>query len=236
MNGAKLQTLALQGGRAFLSTAPKLVGGAFFGIIGGVFTGAFVGALLAGASLLLWRGSTLPAWMNASLALTPVVLALAGGYVGFVRGVLSALAKQVVEKKLIAWVYAQVKPAAVNALAKVGSSDAVKLAAAVRDEIGAVFAKEEAEAPKPESFADKVAHFITLRSRRMLALSVVSHLARARTGAEAAEEIEKLGIEKLELIVVSSLEDLFSMKLNLVSGAALLVCIAPQLVWWLTKT
>lgn len=232
MNTAKLQRLALQGGQVFLSTAPRLVVGALWGSVTGFFAGALLGSALAGLAWWLWLGAAhLPSWLSVSLVLTPIVLALAGGYIGFVRGVLSALAKQVVEKKLLAWVYAQVKPAAVTALAAVGSSNSAQLASRVRDEVAKRFAMEEAEAPAPKTLAERVARFVTLRSRRMLAWSVVAHLARATTGAAAAAEIETLGLEKLELIVVSSLEDLFSMKLNLIAGAALVVCAVPQLIF-----
>jgi hypothetical protein len=231
----RLATLALEGGKAFLSIVPRVVLGALAGAAGGFVLGVALGSALSGAALFLWRAVDLPGWLRISLVLTPVVLALAGGYVGFVRGILSALARQVVEKKLLSWVYAQVKPAAATALGKVGSSDAGRLAGAVRDELASVFAREEQEAPRPQGLAERVAHFVTLRSRRMLAFTVVAHLARAKTGAQAAEEIETLGLQKLELIVVSSLEDLFSMKLNLVAGLAFLACLAPQLVFWLTR-
>lgn len=85
----------------------------------------------------------------------------------------------------------------------------------------------------PESFSDRVAHFIAMSSRRVLALSVVARVARAKNASEAAAEVEKLGVAKLEAIVVGQLEDLFSLQLTWIAGGSLLVCLVPQLAWLL---
>lgn len=44
-----------------------------------------------------------------------------------------------------------------------------------------------------------------------------------------------MGLAKLEAIVIGSLEDLFSFKLTLIAGGALVVSFAPQVVWWMTR-
>jgi hypothetical protein len=227
MNADKLKALAAQGSLAFLAAVPRLVLGALAGAALGLVILGGVGALLAFGSAVLWRGSTVPAWLTASLFLTPVVLALAGLYVGAVRGFLSALAEQLVQKKLVAYLYAQVKPAALAAMKRANGAEPAQLAEELRTQLAS--APEE----KPGSFSDRVAHFITMNSRRVLALSVVAHVARAKSGSEAAAEVEKLGVAKLEDIVVGQLEDLFSLQLTLITGGALLVCLLPQLGWWL---
>jgi hypothetical protein len=231
MNKEKLKALAAQGTIAFLTAIPHVALGALAGAAIRLVSMLGLGALLAFLSGMLWRGTELPAWLSASLFLTPIVLAIAGTYVGGVRGFLFALAQQLVDKKLVAYVYAQVKPAAVAALAKAKGGSAEELAAEVQRELVA----DDEQAENPSSLSERVAQFLTLHSRRVLALTLVTHVARAKTREEAAAEVEKLGLAKLEHIAVGQLEDLFSLKLTLITGAALLICIAPQLVFWFTR-
>lgn len=235
----KLKALARQGGTALLTVVPRVVGSGLAGAAGGAALMAVVGLLLAGASMLIWRAADFaaPGWLLGSLALTPVVMALAGAYTGAVRGLLKGLGKQLVEKKLVAYLYAQVKPACLSAVKRLAGSkapSAAEVAAEVRAQLEQGFGEEAAE-EHPVSFADKVGQFLAARSRRLLALSVVGHVARAKSGADAVAELEQLGLGKLEEIVVGSLEDLFSLKLTLISGAALLVCALPQAIYWLTR-
>lgn len=230
---ARLVELGKQGSVALLKTAPKVALGGVLGAAQGFFVLGALGGVLSALSTWWWKHQTFdaPSWLWASLTLPPVVLALAGGYVGAVRGVLAALARQVVEKRLVGWLYAQVKPAAAAAVKKLtpGSSPQAVAAALQR----------ELEAPAgldaPRSLGDRVARAVVLRSRRALALSLITHVARAKSGAAAVEEVEKLGVAKLEDIVVGNLEDLFSMKSTLIAGGALVVCVSPQVVFWLTR-
>lgn len=60
-------------------------------------------------------------------------------------------------------------------------------------------------------------------------------MARAKDGAAAIEEVEKLGVAKLEHIDVGNLEDLFAMKLTLIADGALVLCVLPQLIFQLTR-
>lgn len=235
MSPEKLQAFAKQGGRALLQTLPKVALGAIKGAFGGALLLTAIGGALAFASSLIWPADV-PRWVVVATAvLCPLVLGLAGLYTGAVRGLLKALAAQLVEKKLLAYVYAQVKPAAVSAAKRVtAGASAQAVAAQVKVELEKQLDAADAGEP-PGSFADRVARFLTLRSRKLLALSLISHVARAKSGAEAVQEVETLGLQKLEKIVVETLEDLFSMKLTLVSAAALVVCAAPQAIWWLTR-
>ncbi len=231
MNAEKLKALAAQGTLAFLSAVPQLAVGTIRGAALGLLLLGAVGGLLAFGSATMWHGAALPMWLSTSLFLTPVVLAAAGLFVGAVRGFLAALAEQIVAKKLVVYVYAQVKPAVIAALRKVNGADPVQLAAQLQAQL-----TEGPSAPDVEDRAvDRLANFIIMNSRRMLALSVVTHVARAKSGAEAAAEIEKLGVAKLEDIVIGQLEDLFLLKLTLVTCGAFLVCLLPQVGWWLSK-
>lgn len=231
MNTEKLKSLAAQGTVAFVSAVPHVALGVLTGAVVGLVLMFGLGAGLAFGSSLLWRETALPSWLSMSLVATPVVLALTGVYVGGVRGFFVSLAGQLAEKKLLAWVYAQVKPAALAALARAKGGDAQ----AVADEVQRQVTLDAESTPKPESFADRAAQFLTLHSRRVLALTLVAHLARAKSGEEARAEVEKLGLAKLEHIVLGQLEDLFSLQLTLVTGAAFLICLAPQAVFWLSR-
>ena len=238
-NAEKLKGLAKQGGLALLTIVPRVVGSGLLGAVSGLLLMGLLGGLLSGATVWWWRstGFDAPGWLTGSLALTPVVMGVAGGYCGAVRGLLKGLGQQLVERKLVAYLYAQVKPACLAAVRKLGSAQgtsAKAVATEVRAQLDQGFA-EEAAAEPPASFSEKVARFLAARSRRMLALSIVGHLAQAKSGDEAVAELEKMGLQKLEAIVVGSLEDLFSLKLTLVSGAALLVCALPQAIYWLTR-
>lgn len=235
MNTEKLQSLAVQGSRAFLSSVPRIALGGLKGGFIGLFAAVTLGFLLALGSALLWRGNAeLPGWLSASLFLMPVVLGLAGLFIGAVQGLLAALAGQLEQKKLVAYLYAQVKPAVVAALKKSTGSDPAQLAAEVQAQLGSSLGEDPA-AEKPKGFGDGLAHWVTMRSRRVLALSVVAHVARAKDRNEAAAELEKLGVAKLEDIVLGTLEDLFAVKLTLVAAGALVLSFAPQAVWWLTR-
>lgn len=234
MNTEKLKSLAQQGGRAFVSTVPPVALGGVKGAFVGLLAMGSLGCVLSFASAMIWRGNAaIPSWLSASLFVTPLVLGIAGLFIGAARGLLAALAAQLVEKKLLAYLYAQVKPAAVAALKKSSGADPAQLAEEVRAQLAVTFAENPSE--KPESVAEQLAQWVTMRSRRVLVLSLVAHVARAKNGAEAAGELEKLGVAKLEAIVVGSLADLFSLKLTLIAGGALVLSFAPQAVWWMTR-
>lgn len=230
---ARLLELSKQGSLALLKAVPRVALGGVLGALQGLVVLGAVGGGLSAVSTWWWRHQSFeaPSWLWASLALPPVVLALAGGYVGAVRGLLAALATQVVEKQLVGWLYAQVKPAMHAAVKKVtpGSSPQAVAQALARE------FETPAQLDAPKSLSDKLARFVVMNSRRALALSLITHVARAPNGAAAVEEMEKLGVAKLEDIVVGNLEDLFALKLNLIAAGALVVCVLPQVVYALTR-
>ena len=233
MNTGRLEALAAQGSRVFLSAVPRIALGGLSGAFTGFFIMGLLGALLSFASAMMWRENPdIPAWLSASLFVTPLVLALAGVFIGGVRGLLAALAGQLQEKKLVAYLYAQVKPAIVVAVQKSSGANPERLAAEVQAQLSRTFAEEPGQ--KKESVADQLAHWVTMRSRRVLALTLVTHVARAENGAAAAGELEKLGVAKLEDIMLGNLEDLFALKLTLVAGGALLLSFVPQAIWWIS--
>lgn len=230
---ARLLELGKQGTVALAKSAPRVALGGVWGALQGLVFGGLLGGVLAAASTWWWRRQAFeaPSWLWASLVLPPIVLALAGTYIGTVRGLLAALAKQLVEKQLVGWLYAQLKPALNAALKKVtpGSSPH-DVARALASEFETPPGLEE-----PKTLSDRVARLVVLHSRRAMALTLLTHVARANDGAAAIEEVEKLGVAKLEHIVVGNLEDLFAMKLTLIAGGALVLCVLPQLIFQLTR-
>ncbi|PZR07412.1 MAG: hypothetical protein DI536_27555 [Archangium gephyra] len=229
----RLVELSKQGSLALLKAVPRVALGGVLGALQGFLMLGALGGALAAASTWWWKHQSFeaPSWLWASLALPPVVLALAGGYVGAVRGLLAALARQVVEKQLVGWLYAQVKPAMHAAVKKVtpGSSPQAVAEALARE------FEAPAQLDEPASLSDRLARFVVMRSRRALALSLITHVARAPNGEAAVAELEKLGVAKLEDIVIGNLEDLFALKLDLIAGGALVVCVLPQAVFALTR-
>lgn len=223
--------LAAQGGAAFLSVAPSLIGGVLKGAVLGALAMGALGVGLSLGAQLLWASTALPGWLHASLFLTPVVLGVAGVVVGGVRGLLGALARALVEKKLVAWTYARVKPVVVSVARRARGAKPEVVAELVREALA------QTEQPAPggaqQGLADRVLDFAVTRSRRLMALALVAHVARAKSGAEAVEELEHLGLQKLEGILVGSLEDLFAVKLNLIAAGAFALCLSPQVAFWL---
>lgn len=230
---ARLVELSKQGSLALLRAVPRVALGGVLGALQGLVVMGAVGGVLAAISTWWWKHQSFeaPAWLWASLALPPVVLALAGGYVGAVRGLLAALSEQVVEKQLVGWLYAQVKPAMHAAVKKVTPGSSPQ---AVAEALSREF-ETPAQLDEPKSMSDRLARFVVMRSRRAMALSLITHVARAPNGAAAVDELEKLGVAKLEDIVVGNLEDLFSMKLNLIAGGALVLCVLPQIVFAIAR-
>lgn len=232
---AKLAGYARQGGTVMLQVAPRVVGSGLWGAVKGFAGFGLLGGALALTSyLVFWRnGPESLAW---STLLLPALLAAAGLYTGAVKGLLGGLARQLVERKVVAYLYASVKPALVK-VAKSAQGKAPPAAGEVAKNVRLELEREWARAigdEPPKTLGDKVARFLALRSRRMLMASVVAHLARAKSGGEAVAELEKLGVQRLELMMLDTLEDLFSLKLTLILGAAFVISIAPQLIWMFT--
>lgn len=227
--------LARSAGQALLQAIPSLVGGGFFGALKGVLLQGLLGVGLAGATAFIWSRAEVqvPAWLFVTLVLTPVVLGLAGGYTGAIRGVLQGLAEQLVEKRLVAWVYALVKPACVTAvkrLREAPAADAASVAARLQHELEQSFAGADEEGA-PASKRERVVRFVAQRSRRVFVVAVVGHVAGAKSAGEAVAQVESLTLPALERVLVETLEDLFSLKLMLVTVLSLLLCVAPQLVF-----
>lgn len=223
-----LKALAAQGADVFVSVLPRVVLGGLLGSFKWMFALSALGAVLSGATWWLWRDmEQIPGWLRLSLLLTPLVLAFAGIYVGALRGILKALIEQMNKHKLMAYVYAQVKPAALAAL-KSAPGDAKALASATGAQMKR-FLDEDGDAP---SFGERLARSTAARAQRLLATSFVDHLGQAESHEEAVAMVEELGVQKLEEIAADTLSDLFSLQVTVVLALSLLVSLLPQGIWW----
>ncbi|MBX7099656.1 MAG: hypothetical protein K1X89_18205 [Myxococcaceae bacterium] len=232
---ARVKTWAVSGGKALAAQVPRLVLGAFGGSLTGALGFGAVGAAAAFGAHWWWsRQSEVPAWLLLSLWLCPVVLGAAGFYVGAVRGLLRALARALVEGQLVGHLYALVKPAVASALRTVRGGQAVS-ASDVAAAVSRAMELVPAEVGEPTGLGDRVAGFLAARSRRLLVVVLAQHVARARDGAEAVRSLETFGLQRLQLVLLSSLADLFSAKLTVVMALAFLACVAPQVVYVLTR-
>lgn len=222
---------AMNGGRALASAVPRVVGQGVLGGVGGALGFGLVGLGLAVFSS--WQRAHVPdapAWLAISWVLGPVSLALAGAYAGTMRGLLLGLAKQLVEKRLVAHLYAVVKPV-VAQTAKRFQGGAPSASGEVAEAVRSALDAEPLDTGAPQGFGDRLSRWLAWKSKRLLVLTVAGHLARAKDGASAVHELERFGLAKLEQLLVDSLEDLFAVKRTVVLGLAFLVAIAPELVW-----
>lgn len=231
----KSAELARGAGKALLQAIPPLVGGGFRGGLKGVILQGLLGLALAGSAAVMWRRSAeqVPWWMYLSLAVTPVVLALAGGYTGAIRGVLKGLAEQLVERRLVAWIYALVKPACVSVIKRLKASpapDAPSVAKQLEEELERSFSAAQ-EGDEPPSRANRVVRFVAQRSRRIFVVAVVGQVATAKSADEAVAQVEALSLPALERLLVETLANLFSLKLLLVSALSLTACVLPHLIY-----
>lgn len=230
-----LKTLALQGGEVFLSVLPRVALGGILGSIKWMFLMGAFGGMLALATLWMWSDADIPSGLRFSLLLTPLVLSIAGIYVGALRGSLEALIKQMLDRKLLAYVYAQVKPAAIAAARAVPDGNAKALAASTRDGMRRLFEEEQEALGDTPSFGEKLARSVTTRVRRLLAASAADYIGDAKDGDEAIAKVEDLGVRKLEEIAADTLADLFSLHITIVFGLSLMASLLPQIIWWLSR-
>lgn len=235
MSTRDLKAFARQGGEVLLEVIPRVALGGILGSLKCMFLMGAFGGIVSLATLWMWSGTEVPGWLRFSLLLTPLVLGFAGIYVGGLRGALEALVKQMSERQVLAYVYAQVKPAALAAARAVPSGGAKALADKTRENLRQLLEEEQEGLEKPRSFAEKLARSVALRAQRLLASSAADYIGDTKSREEAVAKVEGLGIQKLEEIAADTLNDLFSLHVTLVLGLSLLASLVPQAIWWLSR-
>lgn len=233
--------LARFGLRLLVSVVPSMLGAGLLGALKGVFGFGLAGLAVGVASLFVpgWMGSPpAPRWLTVlGVALPPLALALSGGYILMVQGATGRLAEEAQKRGLVRYLYAIIKPALVQAAKRLrgtGSLSRAELSRAIKHSVaeqvhGAMQAGDEV----PVSFRQKVERFLMENSYRALGLVAVRAAVTAPDVPTAVKNLEEVGIERLELTLSETLEDLFFFQMILALLAGVLVAAAPTLlmVW-----
>lgn len=234
-------SLARSGVRLLISIVPSLLKGAVLGALKGLFLFGILGVAVGGAYVFApsWLGvPAAPGWLLAlGMLLPPLALAVAGGYALMVRGFTGRLAEEAQERGLVRYLYAIIKPALAQVSSRLGGRQKLsrsELSRAIKASV-AEQVREAMEPPQgPPSFLKKVEGFLAENSYRVLGLVAVKAAVTAPDGATAVKNLEEIGIERVEVTLSETLEDLFFFQMVLALGAGVLVSAVPAfLMWWL---
>jgi hypothetical protein len=235
-------TLARSGMRLLMGLVPSLLKAGVLGALKGLFLFGVLGVGVGGAYVYAPSLLGLPAapgWLTAlGLLLPPVALALAGGYALMVRGFTGRLAEEAQQLGLVRYLYAIIKPALAQAARRVsgkGDVSRAELKSAIKQSVAEqVREAMEARAEGPPSFLKKVEGFLAENSRRVLGLVAVKAVLTAPDRGTAVKNLEEVGLERVEVVLSETLEDLFFFQMLLALGAGVLVSAVPAfLMWWL---
>ncbi|HYI02199.1 hypothetical protein [Hyalangium sp.] len=239
----QLVKVARAGLRTLVSVVPSLVGAGLWGAVKGAVIFGMVGVLVSVGYLLLprWMGTPpTPLWLDIlSGVLPPVALSLAGGYALMLQAVTSRLAHETQERGLVGYLYAIIKPVAVQAAHRLRGSGTLSRAELTRviDDSLAERLREAASASdqEPPSRTAKLERFLMEHSRRVLGLVALRAALSAPDVPTAVKNLETLGIDRLEFALAETLEDLFFFQMILSLGAGVLVAAVPSLIMFLLR-
>jgi len=234
----QLVRIARSGLRTLVGVVPSLVGAGLWGAVKGAVIFGAAGVVVAGGYLLLPRwldGAPVPLWLSIlSGVLPPVALALAGGYALMLQAVTSKLSQQTQERGLVGYLYAIIKPVALQAARRLRGSGTLSRAELTRviDSSLAERLREAASASdrEPASRTERLERFLMEHSRRVLGLIALREALSAPDVPTAVKNLETLGIDRLELALAETLEDLFFFQMILSLGAGMLVAAVPPLL------
>lgn len=240
--GEQAASLARSGLRLLAGVVPSLLKAGVLGALKGVFLFGALGVGVGAAYVYAPSMLGLPAasgWLTAlGMLLPPLALALAGGYALMVRGFTGRLAEEAQELGLVRYLYAIIKPALAQVSRRVSGKvnlSRAELKSAIKQSVAEqVRDAMEARAEGPRSFLKQVEGFLAENSRRVLGLVAVKAVLTAPDQATAMKNLEEVGIERVELVLSETLEDLFFFQMLLALGAGVLVSAVPALLmWWL---
>jgi hypothetical protein len=139
------------------------------------------------------------------------------------------VADEVERRGLAERLFALVKPVCLFVAKKSRGAPGGSLSAELR---GALLQRLSADKlQRAASFGERVEHFLAMRSRRLLCLSVVRAVARARDREAAVEELTTFGVRQLKMILNDTLEDLFAMQVYTAAALALVAAAVPSVVY-----
>ncbi|RKH20664.1 hypothetical protein D7X74_03545 [Corallococcus sp. CA047B] len=234
----RMAGMARAGLRVLVSVVPSLVGSGFWGALKGFFLFGSFGLVMAGVFVLVPRlsgAAPTPVWLEVlSFVLTPLALALSGGYVLMVHAVSARLAREVQERGLMGYAYAVIKPATLQAARRLrgaGATSREELTRAIEQSVAERLKEEQEEEPDaPPSRTERLERFLMEQSRRVLGLIALRAVVTSPDVPSAVRELETLAIDRLEGALVETLEDMFFIQKVLALGAGVLVAAVPTFI------
>ncbi|RKI61828.1 hypothetical protein D7X55_22740 [Corallococcus sp. AB049A] len=225
------------GVRSLVAMVPALLGSGVKGALKGFFLFGCFGAVLAGAFMLAprWTGAApTPPWLNyLSFVLTPLSLALAGGYVWMLHAVSSRLASEVRARGLMGYAYAILKPATLQVARRLrgaGTPSRAELTRAIQESVAERMHEPEEARESAASRAGWLEGFLLDQSRRVLGLIALRAVLTSPDVSSAVREMELLAIDRLEGVLEETLEDLFFLQMVLTLGVGVLVAALPTIL------
>lgn len=191
-----------RGVRGLIAALPGIAWGTLRGLAGGWLLLGLVGlglglATAASARFVL----ALPTWLVwTNLLVGPFVLALAGAYVGAIRGFLIALARALVDRGVVPSLYALVRPA----IARVASGitrhtdPLTRREAVTRIHAHVEEALRPADAEPPKGALERFERRLAERTHTWLAVASIASAANASDRAVAMADLEQRGVEGVE--------------------------------------
>lgn len=230
-------SIVRSGLRSLVALVPALLGSGVKGALKGFFLFGCFGLALAGVFALAprWTGAApTPPWLNyLSFVLTPLALAVAGGYVWMLHGVSSRLASEVRARGLMGYAYAILKPATLQVARRLrgaGTPGRAELTRAIEQSVAEHMREPEEARESAASRAGWLEGFLMDQSRRVLGLIALRAVLTSSDMPSAVRELELLALDRLEGVLEETLEDLFFLQMVLALGAGLLVAALPTLL------
>jgi hypothetical protein len=233
-----LYAYARRGFTALVAVVPGVLWSGIKGALSGfVLIGLALTAITVGfAALNVLMSTAVPKWLLVAGALVvPLSFSVAGAYVGGVRGILSALARELVERNIIDYLYAFVRPV----LLRTASDLAKRTTPVTRSELAGRLrqvAKERVRKALDEegasrSLIERLERHAAMRLQLLLVAAALTPTAGVQDRDAAIAELENTGIQKIEETIAEGLEGLFVVQQLLAFGIALGVSAVPYLFY-----
>lgn len=228
-----------QGLLALVQMLPSVLWSGLKNAISGFLLMGFFGAVMAGGFAMFhsMNDTNLPAWLIlSSLVVVPLSLALAGGFSGGVRGLLAMIAKQLIERNLIDYLYAFVRPVLVRSARRlaehtgpVTKSEVAKTLKRVAKERTGEALKDDAE---PRSFIERLERRIALRLQTFLIIAALQPGTTTADREATIADLENTGLETIEETIADTIIGLYTTQLVIAYGVAVGVSAIPYVVFF----
>lgn len=239
----QLLALARSGLRLFIGMVPSLVGAGLLGALKGLVLFGLAGLVVGALFVLLPRLLELPPmplWLESLGFLLPAIaLSLSGGYILMVQRVTEGLAREVQERGMVRYLYAVIKPVLVQVGRRIqgkGTLSRAELSRVIESSVAEQLREAAADGEQaPRSLGERMEGFLMEHSRRVLGLLALRAALTAPDASTAARNVEELGIDRLEMALAETLEELFFVQMLLALMAGVLVAASPAVIWLLLR-